>query len=90
MTSESLRRELTSTILALEAAADYHRASVDASADGNGETIGFMSTNDAAATLGLSPRRIRQLLSSGSLRGRSSAGRWEVEAASVGAYKGSR
>lgn len=94
MSSDSMRRELTSLMLALEAAADWHRGEVDAAAvaadGGNGVMMGDMTTDAAAAELGLKPRRVRQLLEGGVLAGRLDGGRWTVAAASVAAEKARR
>ena len=85
----TLRAEITSMELALECAAQAHRDAIsgEASASGNGGNVAVMTTDSAADSLGLSPRRIRQLLSAGLLTGRSSSGRWAVTAESVSRYK---
>lgn len=93
MTS-GLRGDITSLQLALEAAANAHRSAVDVSAGasgrGNGGNVVAMSTTDAATELGITPRRVRQLVSSGEIDGWLQAGRWLLGAASVLAYKESR
>lgn len=88
MTSESLRRELTSAMLALETAADSHRAEIDASARGSRESISgmpttFITTTEAGDILNLTSRRVRQLAADGVLLGRLVAGRWMIDPASV-------
>lgn len=91
MTSPTLRRELTSAMLALEAAADRHRAEIDASAGGSGGTLTempkFLTPVEASEILGLTPRRVRQLAADGALLGRMRAGRWQIDAHSVQARR---
>jgi len=94
MASPSLRSELTSALLALEFAADNHREEIDASAGGSRETMDamtntFLTTAEAGDTLNLTPRRVRQLATSGVLLARMVAGRWMIDPASVEARRAS-
>lgn len=83
MASDSLRADVTALMLALEFAAESWRISVDISADGNGPRLDEMTTDDAGTALGVSPRRILQLLDDGVLFGRRLGREWLVSASSV-------
>lgn len=76
----------------LEEVETVARAWRAASASGNPElpqhdesdvTAEYVSTQDAAVILGVSPRRVRQLIADGRLSGRKQHGAWIVSAAEV-------
>ena len=84
------------TIESIRRAADAYRETVGkrASVGGSGErkpaeapqdsaVMEWVSTSDAASLLGLSARRIRQLVVLGELTGRRVNGRWQVDRLSV-------
>ena len=84
------------TVESIRRAADAYRETVGkrASVGGSEERkpaeapqdlvdMDWVSTSDASLLLGVTPRRVRQLLLLGELAGRRSNGRWQVDRLSV-------
>jgi len=91
MTSPSLRAELTSAVLALEAAADNHRATIDEAVSAALPDVSdagqWLTVIEASAILNVSDRRVRQLAASGVLPGRRVSGRWRILRSGVNARR---
>jgi hypothetical protein len=72
------------------ASAASDSASVACLPSGNRESLSEMTTTTAAHRLGVTPRRVGQLLSAGGLVGRRRGGRWFVSEASVATLEARR
>lgn len=87
----SQRAGLTSTMLAIEAAADNHRATIDGSVSDALPPISdageWLTVIEASTILNVSDRRVRQLAASGDLPSRRVDGRWRILRSGVAARR---
>ena len=94
--SKGMGLQVADTIESIKRAADAYRESVGKRASVGGSEqrkpaedppdsvdMKWISTSDASQLLGVTPRRVRQLLLLGELAGRRSNGRWQVSRSSV-------